>query len=161
MGLKQHLPSDATNQTRNDSKGQVRLPSHVWGRLSRGMKAKPREIEEVVEGIGVRDVPWWRLDIGLKRQHFVRRTVWAKRDGFWRGEWIWEKYDRWYEWNGTDNLHWCNMAILEHKSGAIPGKCSVVPQETLLCMVQFLDRNDVRVQVNIFPVNLLILVAVP
>ena len=122
------------------------MPVHVWAMLVRGREAESVEIlqSRFKNGLHFRE-RWreydgeqrWKLGIFDKgpmprrrKEWWVRRMVWEKRDGVWRGEWEWREHERWKEW------------ALWHR-GAYPSLIATqapwhdVPQEVLLNMALY------------------------
>ena len=127
------------------------MPVHVWAMLSRGREAESVEtlqesMFENLKGLRFRErrreydgERHWN-GIGYDgdpepcrwEEWWVRRMVWKKRDGVWRGEWKWEEYDREKEWALWD-------------SGANPSLVATqvpwhdAPQEILLSMARYAE----------------------
>lgn len=119
IGSGQHPPSEIYHEWYDRRIAmQMRTPVHVWAMLSRGREAQAANVywgDQSVKGVDCceRWQEWdgeghwkWR-DRGSRcpearqwTQWRVRRMVWVRRDGVWRGEWDWEEYDRENEWFG-------------------------------------------------------------
>ena len=72
-------------------------------------------------------------------EYVVRRMVWVQRDHQWRGEWVWDAYDRDGDWDRTRkiNRRWKDMQIAMPKDNhpAMGSRAGDIPQEVLLRMV--------------------------
>ena len=162
MGTGRHPPSEVESKTASGrSRMQRKFTASVWAMLSVGLEAESEEWERAfdlgaVEGVCLRER--WRNYDGERRWRWtdkdgtpcarswrlwlVQRMVGMRRGGQWRGEWVWEAYDRDREWNEglwlSANRRWLDMGNV-HQSATAPGRGVDVPVEVLRYMLEAFD----------------------
>ena len=153
MGTGRHPPSEVKSKmVGGRSRMQMRFPVSVLAMLSVGLEVE--FMERRCAGVrfhvrwqnydGERHWKWTNFEgtpcARSWQTYVVQRMVWARRDdpSRWHGGWVWEAYDRDWEWDehghGT-NRYWLDMGNVSH-SAPVPSRGVDVPVEVLRYMLE-------------------------